>query len=592
MKKIKNRKTSIFMRYIFTCSLILLCAVLITLCVFLYYINSTTTAYGEKLQEQCRYVSGTISQKIDALKKQCDIPLHGTAPSYSSDFITQLENSTASNTDTLAYHRSFQAVASLIHISNPNVSTIYSYNSDLSHLIWERSNTAAPPSIDPALWQAQLDQADGSVVFLGSHRLSNNSHVFTAGRALRTVSGAAQIGYFLVTEEMSTLQDLCDTMTILDSQQYYIIDADGTILSARDVSRIGGRFSDSLPDEKFSRLLSQTTVEAKLEDTVQLLSAAPISGASWYVVSFVAKQDVTNDLYHTVVIALGLILAIFTIISCLAAYLFYTSVSIPMNNLIQSIQESGIPLKTADPSNEIGFLRNSYTHLNDMIDGLLFDNYYALLGQKQMEVDFLQAQINPHFLYNTLESIRMMAEIRGDSESAEMTLSLSKILRYSIGSEGYISSIQEELAIIEEYVFLQKMRLDNLESVNINIPGSCYDILVPKLALQPIVENAIIHGLANVQSHGAIDISCVKHDSSITILVADNGEGISEDLLRTLNNKLTGKEKQEFGRIGIQNVNRRLKLLYGDACGIHIESTLGQGTTVYVDLPLQERSKP
>ena len=262
-----------------------------------------------------------------------------------------------------------------------------------------------------------------------------------------------------------------------------------------------------------------------------------------------------------------------------------------MNRLIRSIQASGIPLQSAEHTNEIGFLSSSYDQLVDIIEGLQFDNYFALLGRKQLEVELLQAQINPHFLYNTLESIRMMAEIRGDSESAEMTLSLSKILRYSIGSEERISSIREEIAIIEEYVFLQKIRLDNLESVRINIPKDYYDILIPKLTLQPIVENAIIHGLANVQSHGIIDISCAKHAESITISVSDNGEGIQPELLQELNEKLSGAEESSGGGIGIQNVNRRLKLLYGSLCGVRISSTIGVGTTVFIELPLQERSK-
>ena len=594
MKKAGEHKLSIFMRYILTCGIILLCAFVITILVFLYYINSATKSYGEKLQTQCRYTSERIAQQIGVLENQCNTPFHLTSANYASEYLTELRNSSTSTANRLAYQRSFQSVASLIHINNSDVYSIYSYNTELDQLIWERRATAYPPVIEKAFWQEKLDDANGATTFLGAKHLSDGSRVFIVGRALRDITGKypnAHIGYFLITEELSRLQALCSTMLILDSQQYLIADESGIIVSADDDTLIDANLKDLLDSTTYKELFAQTLSEAKIVGESSLLFAAPITGTPWYIVTSVSKTDITNNLYHTAFLALGMILVIFAAISAVAAYLFYASVSTPMNRLIRSIQASGIPLQSAEHTNEIGFLSSSYDQLVDIIEGLQFDNYFALLGRKQLEVELLQAQINPHFLYNTLESIRMMAEIRGDSESAEMTLSLSKILRYSIGSEERISSIREEIAIIEEYVFLQKIRLDNLESVRINIPKDYYDILIPKLTLQPIVENAIIHGLANVQSHGIIDISCAKHAESITISVSDNGEGIQPELLQELNEKLSGAEESSGGGIGIQNVNRRLKLLYGSLCGVRISSTIGVGTTVFIELPLQERSK-
>ena len=590
MKKSQNRRMSVFVRYLLICMIILMCSLLLIALVSIFYINNTTDNYNEKIKTQCAYVSSNISQHIDNLKKQCDIPLYRNTVNHSLGYLQELKKSTTNDANLLAYQRNFAAVASLIHISNANVHSIYSYNSNLDCKIWESVNTAYPPVIDPSIWKEDVDAANGATLFLGAMHLSDRDHVFVVGRAIQDTMSNSSIGYFLIAEKMDVLQSMCNTMSLLDSQQYMIVSSDGTVISSNDSQQINTNLSDVIGNDGFKNLLVRSSGEVKINSHRFLYAVSPVESTDWHIINFVPKVDVASELYYTSSVLIGVVLVVFIAISAATVYQFYSSVISPVNSLIQSIRSSGMLFDAVEvDADEISFLNTSYDQLCYLIERLQNENYFITLRKKQLEIELLQAQINPHFLYNTLESIRMMAEIREDTEAAEMTLALSKILRYSIGTLDKITSIRDEIAIIQEYFFLQKIRLDNLESLQIDIPPDYYDVPIPKLSLQPLVENAIMHGLENVTTHGTIDISCTSNESFLTISVTDNGSGIKPEIVQTLEKRLLDDQDQLPGHIGIQNISRRIKLLYGIEYGLRIESTPGCGTTVYMDLPPQER---
>ena len=218
--------------------------------------------------------------------------------------------------------------------------------------------------------------------------------------------------------------------------------------------------------------------------------------------------------------------------------------------------------------------------------------YASDILYKQAELDALQSQINPHFLYNTLDSIRGQALMEGAEDIADMTEALSTFFRYSISNRNNVVTLDEELENIRNYFMIQQFRFNNRFQLQIlPFPQELGEIChLPKMTLQPILENAILHGMEEKIGPGTISIKVVETDSRIIITISDDGAGMNEDTLLHLQAKLRGDEPVSLKRtrgngIALPNVSRRIKLLFGEDCGVYVMSTLGLGTDVEITLP-------
>lgn len=220
--------------------------------------------------------------------------------------------------------------------------------------------------------------------------------------------------------------------------------------------------------------------------------------------------------------------------------------------------------------------------------------YSSEVLNKQMEYSVLQSQINPHFLYNTLDSIRGEALMDGNDNIANMTEKLSKFFRYCISSKGDWVTIREEINNVLDYFFIQQYRFEDKFKLETAITENCYDYYIPKMTLQPIVENAIYHGLESKKDGGIVKISVIETENNLKINIQDNGVGIPEEQLINMNHKLENNEyfakidtlKKKTG-IALYNVNYRIKLCYGKDYGILLRSTVTMGTDVTILVPKQ-----
>lgn len=220
------------------------------------------------------------------------------------------------------------------------------------------------------------------------------------------------------------------------------------------------------------------------------------------------------------------------------------------------------------------------------------------MSKKQAEFLALQNQINPHFLYNTLEGIRSEALCSGMDGVAEMTEALATFFRYTISNVDNLVTLEDELSNIENYYIIQQYRFGDRLSMEITYDDDDLDVLnlrLPKLTLQPIVENSIYHGIERKIDKGKLEIKIQTTINRLLITVSDDGLGIGREMLDELNAKLItasiddiDSKRDKRGGIAIINVNNRIKLLFGDEFGIHIYSKLGVGTDVVVTLPLNK----
>lgn len=247
---------------------------------------------------------------------------------------------------------------------------------------------------------------------------------------------------------------------------------------------------------------------------------------------------------------------------------------------------------------------NIYPGLEDAlnyIDTLLKNQQFSQEVKKRSEFLALQNQINPHFLYNTLEAIRGDALSEGVDYIADITESLSTFYRYSVTDTGSLVTLSDELENIDNYFKIQQYRFGEKLELVYDIPEDEEDILelmCPKLTLQPIVENAIFHGLEKRADKGAIRIRVELTDIKLIITIIDNGVGMDSDTLDTLNNRLeqntyiysNNEDNPKKGGIALINVCRRIKLLFGENYGIHVFSISNIGTDVRITLPIVNRN--
>lgn len=219
-------------------------------------------------------------------------------------------------------------------------------------------------------------------------------------------------------------------------------------------------------------------------------------------------------------------------------------------------------------------------------------NYSLEAVQANMEFTALQNQINPHFLYNTLDAIRSQALQMDAAEIADMTGKLSRFFRYSIKNRGDLVRLLEELHNVEDYFSIQHYRFEDRFSMEIQCPDArAMQYYLPKMTFQPIVENALYHGLEPRKGKGKITIRVDLMEKHMVIRISDDGIGMDEETLARLNERLDGRMPEEDSRgkrngIAIYNVNKRLKLLFGDSCGLFYRSVPGMGTDVDVRVPL------
>lgn len=268
----------------------------------------------------------------------------------------------------------------------------------------------------------------------------------------------------------------------------------------------------------------------------------------------------------------------------------------PLYKIRKKISETAAGDFSRDTSiewdHELGEIGKGINDLSESIELLLETRVEDEKKKRELEYQMLQSQINPHFLYNTLNSIKMMASIQGATGIAEMTTALSSLLRNISKGESLIIPIKEELSLIKDYFTIQNYRYGGM--INFEIKTDDEDILnysIIKFTLQPIVENSIFHGLEPKGGIGNITIHLSYIDSDISIEVIDDGVGISKDKLENILTNSGNSQKNEFFReIGISNVNKRLQYEYGSKYGIKVTSAEGVGTTMQVLIPRRDNN--
>lgn len=250
---------------------------------------------------------------------------------------------------------------------------------------------------------------------------------------------------------------------------------------------------------------------------------------------------------------------------------------------IESIQEGNLDAKLKiESEDEFGIIAKAYNNMLVDIKRLIESNKEEVSLRMQSEIKQLEAQFNPHFLFNTLETIRIMIKI-DKNVASDIIINLSSLLRYGINNEIHSVKIRDDIEYIKNYLAILKYRFGDKLQFKINIDDEVLDAIVPKLLLQPIIENSIKYGFEK-KSTINLNITSMINDEKIYIVIEDNGCGINKERMKYIK-ELIYKKQNDTDTIGLYNVQRRLRLIYGDEYGIDINSSEGEGTTVKIILP-------
>ncbi|MDQ6422686.1 sensor histidine kinase [Paenibacillus sp. LHD-117] len=250
-------------------------------------------------------------------------------------------------------------------------------------------------------------------------------------------------------------------------------------------------------------------------------------------------------------------------------------------------------ISSVSGNDEIGMLSRQFNNMVVSIRGLMDDvadsesqKAQLLLRQREIKLKMMASQINPHFLFNALESIRMKAHLNGQKEISVVVRMLGKMIRQNLEVGNRKIALRDEVEVVRCYLEIQKFRYggDRL-SFLLDVDEGCASVEVPPLVIQPIVENAVVHGLDHVEQGGFVSVRAYETGDHVRIEIKDNGSGIEASRMEAINRALDDMDEEEDYRIGLRNVHQRLVMIYGDGCGLNIQSEPGRGTLITFDIP-------
>lgn len=444
---------------------------------------------------------------------------------------------------------------------------------DIRKLDWYQAAMESPTGIDVSSSHVQ------------NAIKSSYKWVTTLSRVLVNNRTGAKEGLFFIDLNYSAISDLCNNNTIGNKGYIFVLDDKGNVIyHPKQQLMYGGLHTEHI-EEIMACEKDSLTVRDGTERKLYTLSRSQKTG--WTVVGAAYTSELLKNnkqarmLY--ILAAAILILAVFAISSILSR-----EITKPLRRLSESmsrVEKGEFDRANVDVTmeNEIGSLGKSYNLMTERIHTLMEENVYEQKQKRKSELKALQAQINPHFLYNTLDSIIWMSEAGQSDEVVEMTSALAKLLRQSISNDHEQVELGQEMEYVKNYLTIQKMRYQDKLEYTIEVDPQVRHVMIVKLVLQPIVENAIYHGIKYKGSKGTLRIRAFAESEDVCIVIEDNGIGMDDTALNIIFDETQKIHKQNG--VGVPNVQKRLKLYYGDKYGITYESKVGIGTRATIRIP-------
>lgn len=417
--------------------------------------------------------------------------------------------------------------------------------------------------------------------------------VISMSRAVEiTVGGSTEQAVLLIEMAYQGLEEVLDEVTLGNGGYIYLMDSNGDIIwhpkfeliasgRVKENNLVAAGYDDGSREEVFN-------------GTRQTVVTKTVGYTGWKLVGVIKGTGISLNMLKTRLFIVFVILLIIFIVIIINSYISFR-VTNPIRELEKSVKELEEGNLDADiymgGSYEVQHLGKSVQDMKFRIKGLMQDIVNEHEEKRKSEFDSLQAQINPHFLYNTLDIIVWQIENEKQSEAVHTVTALARFFRLSLGKGKNIVTVKDEIDHVKNYLMIQHMRFKNKFDYEFDIAEDVLELPSLKLMLQPLVENAIYHGMEFMDGDGMIMVKAWREEDELYLSVADNGLGMTEDKVEMI---LTGESTSGNGRgsgIGVKNVNERIKLYFGEAYGLTIDSEPDEGTTVIIHLPAKDEKE-
>lgn len=502
---------------------------------------------------------------------------------YSNDDPFQLVNAYREYTDFTDYVRSYSEIRSIqLYTDNPTL---------LNNLQFMDADS----TVRATAWYEKAMQAR----VINWMYIDDLNH--PNGASPKQLSLVRQI-FFPTSGKRSVLVIQVDTgyLNSLLSQEPFdtmIADEDGNIVAAKDPSAIGRTLGDmgfevggGASERSFEREIDGMDYRVSINTLIPDSSKSGLT-----IVSAFSSESIVHDANRIGLIGAGLIVFIL-LMALLAVYFNSRLISsrlLKLNRSLNRVAEGNLDtVSRIDGQDEIGQLSEQFNYMVTNIKELMHQVYEASeansrleVMQREIKLKMLASQINPHFLFNALESIRMRAHVQGEKDIARAVRLLGKLIRRNLEIGNRHTTLKNELDMVESYLEIQKFRHGDRLHYTLAAQPDTLEVLLPPLLVQPLIENAIVHGLENKETEGSVALHAVRIGDEVLIDVMDNGAGMTPERLRQVEESIREKDEKEESRIGLRNVHQRLVMTYGEECGLRISSELGKGTQIYFKIP-------
>lgn len=429
------------------------------------------------------------------------------------------------------------------------------------------------------------------------------THVFLSGNTEKTLSlsrvissseDGSFLGVILIDINLNQISEICTSSYNNDGSAFAILDKEGKLVYDLQETAETLNFQNSEVKEKLKKYINQDIGETMIDlgaDRYQL-SVENMPETGWNLVSLTPRSTILKAVNNTIrfIIISG---AALMIVILMALNSILSKVIKPITLLKSKMDEaeaSNLEVRAEVVSgDEVGMLAQSYNKMMDRIENLMDQVVIEQESKRKFELEALQAQINPHFLYNTLDSIIWMAETK-DEKVVPMTEALARLFRIALNKGNEFIALENEIEHVRNYLVIQSMRYRNKFDYEIVIDDAVRKCRTIKLIIQPVVENSIYHGIKKKKAKGNIGIHVYKNQGKVWIEVTDNGAGMSPEVCRSILETSVKREDITGSGVGVRNVNARIRLYFGEEYGLQFESSLGEGTKATIcipDLPME-----
>lgn len=438
-------------------------------------------------------------------------------------------------------------------------------------------------------WYGEINKYDNSTHFLGVKRDryfgQEGFYHFYFNKNLYD-RDKRYIGQILLDINAYTFDRLLNSLNAKETAEYYLLDGNLSLLALSNENRDDRVYS-------FTRLKDSitgtgTSFKTTVYGTRQLVTYSRLSYKNWILLGIVDERSIMKGATGIRLLTVFLVftLLLFEIVIYFVVNRTITSPILRLSKEMKKVENGAFDIKLEpQSSDEVGILTHGFNHMILKIKKLIENIVYEQKQAKEYEFAMLQAQINPHFLYNSLNSISQLADLNHSNNISSAIHSLSSLLRYAISDRSDIIPLKKEIRYIESYIHLNNIRYNNRFELINNIPEDCLDAEIVKFSLQPLVENSILHGFKNKRRVGRITLDARDSGGNLVIMISDDGQGMDPMQIDEILYGDVKHGKQGFSHIGLMSVDRRIKLVYGNKYGIRIDSKVGEGTTISITLP-------